>query len=68
MPDPKDPDQLPPARGVQLRLPDGVAPSATGGASVTHMRKSKVRPGGGRARAGCGKRGCVSGPGELWFG
>lgn len=67
MPDPKDPDQLPPESEVQLRRPDGVAPMPMSGASVMHMRKSKVSPGGGRERAGWGKRSFVSGAGDLWF-
>jgi hypothetical protein len=51
VPDPKDPDQKPPAKETQFLLPKGVSPTEIRGLTDTDMRKSCVSIGGGRESA-----------------
>jgi hypothetical protein len=54
MPDPQDPDQVPPVNEIQFLCPRGVGPTEMRGLSVTDMRKSWLRLGCGSERLGCG--------------
>lgn len=52
IPDPQDPDQLPPVKEIQFRWPNGVGPTEILGFKVTDIRKSRVRLGWGSERSG----------------
>jgi hypothetical protein len=45
IPDPQDPDHMPPVKEIQFRCPRGVGPTEMRGLSVTDMRKSRLRVG-----------------------
>ena len=43
IPDPQEPDQVPPVKDIQFLCPNGVGPTDTRGWSATDIRKSRLR-------------------------
>jgi hypothetical protein len=43
IPEPHDPDHVPPVKEIQFLCPNGVAPTETRGCSPTDIRKSRLR-------------------------
>lgn len=52
IPEPQEPDQVPPVKEIQLRWPKGVTPTEILGLRVTDIRKSRFKDGCGRERLG----------------
>jgi hypothetical protein len=54
MPEPQEPDHLPPAKEIQFLWPKWVIPTDIFGLSIQHIRKSRRKVGCGRDKFGYG--------------